>query len=253
MTDAQLTPPRKRRITRFLLTGLATLLPVVLTGYIIVAVYRFVDKNLGQWLARAIEASLKPFVADIAWTHPVVRGAGNVVAVGVVLLASISVGALAGSLIGRRIIRVGEHLFLKVPFIRVIYPYVKQVTDFVLSEKKITFRKVVAVPYPRKEVYSLGFVTGHGWRSINEASGEEMVQVFIPSSPTPVTGYVVFVPRGEVIELPITVDEALRFSISAGVIVPPKELVADAVPAIEPPAPDQPVRPHAPAWADEDG
>ena len=97
-----------------------------------------------------------------------------------------------------------------------------------------------------KGMYSLGFVTGESMRSLNEATGEDMVHVFIPSSPTPVTGYVVFLPRRDVIDLPLTVDEALRFSISGGVLVPPKEVVEAALEAQE--QPELPA-PTDPAWA----
>ncbi len=250
MIDAEHTPKRKHRTTRFLLTGLATLLPVVLTGYIIFVLYRFVEQNVGQWLAKAMARGLEPLWAGATWRHAVVRVPANVLAVLLVMGVAISVGAFAGSLIGRRIIRAGERLLLRVPFIKVIYPYVKQVTDFVLSEKKVTFRNVVAVPYPRDGVYSMGFVTGNGWRSMKEATGEDYVQVFIPSSPTPVTGYVAFVRRSELIVLPITVDEALRFSVSGGVIVPPKELLAEGKPVGE--LTDGDVDSDAPAWARPD-
>jgi uncharacterized membrane protein len=126
---------------------------------------------------------------------------------------------------------------------------VKQVTDFVLSEKRAAFRTVVAVPYPRPGIYSLGFVTGEGWKSINRASGGEMVQVFIPSSPTPVTGYVVFVRRDEIVELDLTVDEALRFSISGGVIVPPREALERA--GIEATDAKELPEPGVPEWAEK--
>ncbi|MFW6163541.1 MAG: DUF502 domain-containing protein, partial [Planctomycetota bacterium] len=151
------------------------------------------------------------------------------------------------SFIGRRIIRVTERFLLKVPFIKVIYPYVKQVTDFILSEKQVTFRKVVAVPYPRDGMYSMGFVTGHGWRTIRDFTGTDYVQVFIPSSPTPVTGYVIFVKPEEMIDLHITVDEALRFSVSGGVIVPPRELLAAGTPLVE--SGEDEVASDEPAWA----
>ena len=251
MTDAQPTPSRKRRATRFFLAGVATLLPTVLTGYIVFVCYRFVHTNVGGWIAVPLAKALgqwDPVRQQI--TNPYTVAAGDILAVVFVLGVAIVVGAMAASFIGRRVIRGAEQLLLKVPFIKVIYPYVKQVTDFILSEKKVAFRKVVAVPYPRKGLYSLGFVTGQGWRSIREATGEDMVQVFIPSSPTPVTGYVVFVRREEIIELPITVDQALRFSISAGVIVPPRELVeAAAADAEEREAPAEPKRP---AWATDE-
>jgi len=250
MTDEQTTTPRARKATRFLLAGLATLLPTVLTGYIVFVCYRFVHANLGNWIAVPLGKALGQWdPARQVVTNPYTVAAGDILAVMIVLGVAIFVGAMAASFIGRRVIRGAEHLLLKVPFIKVIYPYVKQVTDFVLSEKKVAFRTVVAVPYPRKGLYSLGFVTGQGWRSIREATGQDMVQVFIPSSPTPVTGYVAFVRRDEIIELPITVDQALRFSISAGVIVPPKEIVEAAAEAQES---SKQVGSKQPEWAEDE-
>ena len=214
-----LPPPKARRkLTRFLLTGLAVLLPVVLTAYIVLLIYNFVDANLGSWLSRRLASALGEGEPNAAF-----RAGGNILAVGIVLLAALTAGALAASFIGRRIIGGLQQLMLKVPFVRAIYPYVKQVTDFFLTDSKLRYHTVVAVPYPRKGIYSLGFVTGRGMRSISEATGEDMVHVFIPSSPTPVTGYVIFLPRRDVIELPLTVDEALRFCISGGVLVPGRE------------------------------
>jgi uncharacterized membrane protein len=89
-----------------------------------------------------------------------------------------------------------------------------------LSERKIDFSKVVAVEYPRKGMYSLGLVTAPGMRTMTDAMGCEFLSIFIPSSPTPVTGYTIMVRREEVVDLPITIDEALRYTISGGVVVP---------------------------------
>ena len=86
------------------------------------------------------------------------------------------------------------------------------------------FSGVVAVPYPRKGIWSVGLLTGTPMKAIQESAGEEMVTIFIPSSPTPVTGYTITVPRRDIIELALSVDEALRFIISAGVIKPDTEL-----------------------------
>ena len=127
---------------------------------------------------------------------------------------------------------------MRVPLIRAIYPAVKQVTDFVLAERKQTFEgsRVVAVHARDPNVWSIGLVTGAGVRRLNEAVSEEMVTVFIPSSPTAFSGYVVVVPRDVVVELPLTVEEAMRLLISGGVISPesaakpPAELVAQADP-----------------------
>ncbi|MFP4057954.1 MAG: DUF502 domain-containing protein [Candidatus Brocadiia bacterium] len=207
-----------------LLAGLATLLPTVLTGYILFILLRFVHNNLGQFLARGVGAILGRPAAEV----PMVV-AGDALAILVVIVVALVVGALAPSLLGRRVIGAGEQFLLKLPVVKVIYPYVKQVTDFLLTEKRLRFHTVVAVQYPRKGIWSIGFVTGMGFRTINEASGDEHVHIFIPSSPTPITGYVIFVPVSEIVDLPITVEQALRFAISGGVIVPPHELVQAAM------------------------
>lgn len=129
-------------------------------------------------------------------------------------------GYFLASFIGRTSWRAAEGLLYRIPLIRAIYPHVKQVTDFLLSERQVEFSGVVAVQYPRKGIWSLGLSTGAPIDSVQEGSADELVTVFIPSSPTPVTGYVVQVPRTDTIELSISVDEALRFTISGGVIKP---------------------------------
>ena len=113
------------------------------------------------------------------------------------------------------------------PIFKQVYPYVKQVVDFLFSDDKpIQFNRVVVVEYPRQGVWSVGLVTGSTMKSIEESSGDA-ITIFIPSSPTPFTGYTITVPRSEVRELPISIDEALRFTISGGVLVPPHEAVPD--------------------------
>ncbi|HNQ24634.1 MAG TPA: DUF502 domain-containing protein [Phycisphaerae bacterium] len=131
-----------------------------------------------------------------------------------------SVGFFLASLIGRTTWRAAEGLLFRIPVIRAIYPNVKQVTDFLFSERKIDFSGVVAVQYPRMGIWSLALTTGAPMSMLQEAVPDELVTVFIPSSPTPFTGYVVQVQRKDVVLLNISIDEALRFVISAGVIKP---------------------------------
>ena len=138
------------------------------------------------------------------------------------------VGATLGSIIGRRLYARGEQLISKVPLIKQVYPSVKQVTEFLVGPsdeaEKMRFSRVVAVEYPRKGLWSVGLVTGSTMRMIQERAGTPSLTVFIPSSPTPFTGYVITVPKEDTIDLPVTIEEALRFSVSAGVIVPPSQL-----------------------------
>jgi uncharacterized membrane protein len=129
-------------------------------------------------------------------------------------------GRFLASFIGRSTWRMFENLVLRLPLIRAIYPNIKQVTDFLFSDRQLEFSGVVAVPYPRKGLWSIGLVTGSPMKLIQSAEESELMTVFIPSSPTPVTGYTITVRRNEVIELGLSIDEALRYIISAGVIKP---------------------------------
>ncbi|MGB0767679.1 MAG: DUF502 domain-containing protein [Phycisphaeraceae bacterium] len=139
-------------------------------------------------------------------------------------------GALMSNVIGRQLKNRGEKLIDRVPLIRRVYPAVKQVTDFFFgdSEQQIKFNRVVAVEYPRKGIYSVGLVTGDTMRSIESAMGESCLTVFIPSSPTPFTGYVITVPKSDTIDLGISIEDALKFAVSGGVLVPPSQTIERA-------------------------
>ncbi len=130
------------------------------------------------------------------------------------------VGHFVASFIGRTTWLVVERIIKRIPLIGTIYPNIKQVTDFFISDRKVEFSSVVAVQYPRKGIWSLGLVTGSAIRQIGRSDPRDLITVFIPSSPTPITGYTITVARADALELPMTIDEALRYTISAGMIKP---------------------------------
>lgn len=137
-------------------------------------------------------------------------------------------GVLVTSFIGRRFYRMGENFIARVPLIRSVYPAVKQVTDFFFSsdaDEKVNFNRVVAVQYPRKGLWSVGLVTGDTMHLIEEVAGQRCLTVFVPSSPTPFTGYVITVPKADTIDLPISVEEALKFAVSGGVVIPQNQVI----------------------------
>lgn len=142
------------------------------------------------------------------------------------------VGRFLASLLGRQTWKIAERALISVPLVRAIYPNIKQVTDFLFGERPFEFSGVVAVQYPRVGIWSLGFLTGSPMQVIAKSTPDELVTVFIPSSPTPMTGYTITVPRKDVLELGISVDEALRFTISAGVIKPHTQLVRGDKPKV---------------------
>lgn len=139
------------------------------------------------------------------------------------LLLVVSLGSVAGGFIGSRFVSRLERALHVIPVVRSIYPYTKQLVDFFLADRKMEFKSVVAVEYPRKGLWSSAFVTSSGLRTMHESTGQALVSLFIPSSPMPMTGYTIFAPVESLIPLPFTVDEALRVIVSGGVLVPPHE------------------------------
>jgi uncharacterized membrane protein len=138
------------------------------------------------------------------------------------MLLVMILGLFLASFMGRKFWRTLESNLIRVPGIKQIYPYVKQVTDYAFGQKKLSFSHVVAIEFPCKGTWSIGFVTGAPIRAIKEAdpSKGEFLTVFVPTSPTPFTGYVVTVRKEEALDLPITIDQSLRYIISGGVINP---------------------------------
>jgi uncharacterized membrane protein len=135
---------------------------------------------------------------------------------------------LLGKTMAARIGRVAVGFFERgvgrLPFVRSVYAGVKKVSDFMFSERDIEFNRVVAIEYPRKGMWSIGFVTGEGSVDIQSVANEPVLSVFLPCSPMPFTGYAVICRRSECIDLNMTVDQALQYVISCGVVVPSHQL-----------------------------
>lgn len=123
--------------------------------------------------------------------------------------------------LGRWFFQGFDAAILRIPIVNKVYGSVKQVTDFAFSEREIEFNNVVAVQYPSKGIWSLGFVTGSSVRQLSEATGEPMLSVLMPTSPMPMTGFTVTVKRSDTIDIDMTIDEAIQFVVSCGVVVPP--------------------------------
>lgn len=239
-----------RRCRSYFLRGLAVLLPTMLTIWILACGFNFVQENvtvhINRGLVKAITwawAQQHEGISDTALTtykdnlnEKFARGfAGSIVGLLIAIAIIFLVGALLASVAGRVLWRGIEAVILGVPVLRRVYPYVKQVTDFILTqeEQKKVFSKVVAVEYPRAGMWAVGFVTGSGLRRISEDTDQEWLTVLISTSPTPITGPVVVVPREQTIPLDMTIEEAFRFVVSAGVVIPddqhPIALPASAV------------------------
>lgn len=149
----------------------------------------------------------------------------SALAVAITILGIYFVGRVVRIRLGAFIVhKVETDVLGRLPLISNVYGSVKQVTDFLFSERKVEYNRVVALEYPRRGIWSLGFVTGDGMGQTCDAAGEPLINVLIPTSPMPVTGYTMSVPRSQVIDLDISLDQAFQFIISCGVLVPPQQM-----------------------------
>jgi len=242
--------------------GLAALLPTILTIWLFVQFYVFVQEKVSSRINRGV---VKVVVALVDWYPTVteeqkkayaitqepelqtnsetlairikdedvikgarireaerywVEGPGQITGFIVALIAVCVLGAFLASVVGRSLWRMFERALIRMPLVRKVYPYIKQVTDFLLTKKDLSFNEVVALQYPRRDVWSVGLVTGKGLKKISDTEQKEFLTVFVPTSPTPFTGYVIMTPKDETIALDMTIEEAMRFTISGGVITP---------------------------------
>jgi uncharacterized membrane protein len=211
------------RFRRYFLRGLAVLLPSVVTIWIILWGYNFINDKISIHIKRGIVYLIKlagGSQEELAkfWIDAFLSVAGFIIALGIIYV----LGAFLASVLGRSIWRSVERLMMNTPVLKQIYPYVKQVTDFFFTqeETKKMFSKVVAFEYPRKGIWSIGYITGKGLKKIVEGQEKEFVTILIPTAPTPLSGFVIMAPKEDTVELDMTIEEALRFIISVGVIVP---------------------------------
>ena len=230
--------PRRRPVSfgedfrRFFLSGMAALLPTLITLWLLIKIWDFLWESLGQHIIFGIGLAWQTlgnmgvvrFIPGAAigafWReHPILE---RVVGVLLAVLLVYIIGVLVGNFIGRTFYRLAERAVMRIPLVRAVYPAVKQVTDFILSNRRTQFvsSHVVAVQPHEQGIWSIGLITGGGLKPLNDAVGEELVTVFVPSTPTAFSGYVLVVPRRNVVELPMTVEEAMRLLVSGGVIVP---------------------------------
>jgi uncharacterized membrane protein len=197
---------RPRSLRRYLVAGVLVWLPILAVVWVI----RFLVQLMDQTLL-LVPASYRP-EALFGFGLP---GLGAVLAF-VILLVT---GLFVTNLIGRQLVDYWEDLLQRIPLVRSIYSSVKGLAESVFSQDK-AFRKVVLIPYPRAGLWSMGFLTADNLGEISTKTGVVAVCVFIPTTPNPTSGFIVIVPRAEVIELSMSVDAAMKMIVTLGVVVP---------------------------------
>ncbi len=242
----------RRALLRAFTAGMATLLPTIVTIYLLVVAYDFINEEFGKPINSWIRVGLQHTEAggwcavNLLGVDPELVEPGPLAdeglrhqrlkeqieeryspVIGFIagLLIVMAVGVVVAGVFGRQFLKLIERQILKIPVIKSIYPYAKQITEFIFKaeEKKSApkFSAVLAVPWPNDDVYSVAFMTGGGLRQVTEWKGKRHITCFIPTAPTPFTGFVIFVEADRCLHLDLSVDDALRLLISGGVILPP--------------------------------
>ncbi len=194
------------RLRKYFITGLAVVVPVIFTVYVLIVLFRFTDNILGRFLNVYFRNTL----------------GFNIPGLGVLifLLLILSVGFLANRYIGKRIFPLIDKWFSGLPLIRNIYPTFKQVISFILAQKEFGFKKVVLAEYPSKGIWSLGFLTNEEFQELSLILKEPMVSVFVPTPPSPFSGFLIFVAKEDLKFPDISIADAFKIIISGGVFKP---------------------------------
>ncbi len=196
-----------RRLKTYFLTGLVVLIPLVLTAYIIWKLFNAIDGLLRGLVSHVLERFGIPISS---------LGLGFVSVILLILLT----GVIAKNYFGRKVIQLGELIFVRIPLINRIYRAIQQISNAFFSERREVFKKAVLIEYPRKGVYSLAFLTQETRGEIHERLKQDLVSVFLPTTPNPTSGFLLFIPKRDVIETNMSIEEALKLVISGGVISP---------------------------------
>jgi uncharacterized membrane protein len=207
-----------RALRRYLINGLLIWVPVLVTVLVVRFILQLMDRTL-----LVLPASVRPDQL-LGWHVP---GLGAVLGLLIVLLT----GLLVTNFIGQALVAIGEELLERIPFVRALYSGVKTFSETVLSNKGNSFKKVLLVEYPRAGLWTIGFQTTEHLPEINAQLGEPQVCVFIPTTPNPTSGFIVFVARSRCIELSMPVDAAMKMVVTLGVVGPVAAVPAAIAPS----------------------
>ena len=198
------------RIRSWFFTGILVMTPLILTIYVVWTFITFVD-NL---VVPLVPIDYRPS-NYLPFSIP---GLGLII----VFLFTTFVGVLATGLLGRTLIRLWENILNRMPVVRSVYSAIKQILETVMATQSDAFRQAVLVEYPRKDIWAIGFVTGSTKGEVSENVDKKMVNVFMPTTPNPTSGFLLFFPESDLIFLEMSVEDALKLVVSGGMVVPKK-------------------------------
>ncbi len=212
-------PSLLARLRAYFLTGVIVTAPISITLFLVWQFVTFVDSQVGGLIPeRYNPETYLPFSLP---------GLGLLVMLAFLTL----IGMLTAGLAGRTLVRTGERLLSRMPVVRSVYGTLKQIFETVLAQSSRSFREVVLIEYPRRGIGAIGFVTGPTRGEVQSRADEELVNVFLPTTPNPTSGFLLFVPKKDLIHLDMTIEEGIKMVISGG-IVAPSEVAPGAAPAV---------------------
>ena len=196
-----------KQLRRYLVAGLLVWIPLGVTILIGGFIVRLMDRSL-----RFIPEQYRPE----EWLGFAIPGLGIILTLLVVLIT----GLLAANFVGRSMVSFWESLLDRIPIVRTVYSAAKKFAEVVFSESGESFKKVLLIEYPREGLYSLAFQTATDLGEVQGRTGEPVVCTFVPTTPNPTSGYIIIVPKKDIIELDMEIDEAFKMIVSLGVVVP---------------------------------
>lgn len=201
---------RLRTIVRnYFLTGLLVIVPISVTCYVIWVLIKAMDSIL-----RFVPAKFLPET----YIHLPIPGLGLILVVIIVL----AVGVLTRNFVGSKMIHLGEKIVDRIPLARVLYVGVKQLMEALILQKTKAFQKAALIEYPRRGIYAIAFITGESQGEVQQYTEKKMINVFVPTTPNPTSGFYILIPEDEIKILDMSVEEAFKLIVSGGIISPPE-------------------------------
>lgn len=207
--------PLFSRLRAYFFAGILVTAPIGITLYLTWLIIDFIDGQVTPLIpARYNPETYLPFG---------VPGLGVIVAVVFLTL----VGALTAGLVGRWLVRMFDRLMQRMPVVRNIHSALKQILETVLAQQSKAFRQVVLIEYPRRGMWAVGFITGDTVGEVQHLTEDDVVNVFLPTTPNPTSGFLLFVPRSELFVLSMTIEEGIKMVVSGGIVTPPDRRPAE--------------------------
>ncbi|MBO8127989.1 MAG: DUF502 domain-containing protein [Peptococcaceae bacterium] len=187
---------------KYFLAGITVILPLAVTVYVLYVTYKFIDVLAGN---------IFKFLTGYE-----IPGIGFAATIIIIFL----IGVLATNILGRKILGWWENLFFRIPIANSIYRTVKQIVDTLSRKDGNAFRKVVMVEYPRRDCWVIAFLIGDAPSNLCTKAGKNLTKVFVPTVPNPTSGFLIMVPREDLVVLPISIEQGMKFVLSAGIVTP---------------------------------